>query len=73
MTTSALLSTETLADGDMVPLGFNNTLGSSADTLPIEFFEHRRFLRVDRGVRENPQQCKGVDHTGEKCLDRWCY
>ena len=37
---STALGTETLADRDMVPPGFENT---PADTLPIEIFEHRRF------------------------------
>jgi hypothetical protein len=37
---STALGTETLADRDMVPLGFDNTLGSSADTQPVEIFEH---------------------------------
>ena len=47
---STALGTETLADRDMVPLGFKNTPGSSVDTLPIEIFEHRRFLKVERGA-----------------------
>jgi len=73
---STALGTETLADRDMVPPGFENT---PADTLPIEIFEHRRFsmgLRYSfytcnvRGVRESLQQCKEADHTGEKCLGR---
>src|SRR2546423_214286 len=42
---STALGTETLVDGDVVPPGFDNTRGSSADTLPTEIFEHRRFLR----------------------------
>ena len=67
---STALGTETLADRDIVLPSFDNSLGSSADTLPIEIFEHRRFLRVDRGVRENLQQCKGADHTGNECPDR---
>jgi hypothetical protein len=45
---STALGSETLADRDMVPLGFKNTPGSSVDTLPIEIFEHRRFLKVER-------------------------
>ena len=44
------LGTETLADRDMVPPGFNNTPGSSADTLPIEISEQWRFLRVERSA-----------------------
>jgi hypothetical protein len=44
---STALGTETFADRDMVLLGFDNAPGSSADTLPIEIFEHRRFLKVE--------------------------
>jgi hypothetical protein len=47
---STALGTETLADRDMVPPSFDNTLGSSADTLPIEVFEHRGFLRIERSA-----------------------
>ena len=47
---STALGIETLADRDMVPPGFDNTPGSSADALPIETFEHRRFLRVERSA-----------------------
>ena len=60
---STALGTETLADRDMVPPGFDNTPDSSADNLPIEIFEHRR-------LRESLQQCKEADHTGEKCPGR---
>jgi hypothetical protein len=44
------LGTETLADRDMVPPGFDNTPGSSADILPTEIFEHRRSLRAERSA-----------------------
>jgi hypothetical protein len=49
---STPLGTETLADRDMVPPSFDCTPGSSADTLPIEIFEHRRFLRVERSKKK---------------------
>jgi hypothetical protein len=39
------LGTEILADRDMVPPSFDNNPGSSTNTLPIEIFEHWRFLR----------------------------
>ena len=76
---STALGTETLTYRDMMPPDFDNTPGSSADTLPIEIFEHRKFsmgLRYSfytcnvRGVRESLQQCKEADHTGEKCLGK---
>ena len=48
----------------MVPPGFDNSLGSSADTLPIEIFEHRRFLRVERSatLRSGQKVSKIWDH-----------
>jgi hypothetical protein len=49
---STALGAETLADRNMVPPGFDNTPGSSADTLPIDIFEHRRFLRAVIPVTE---------------------
>ena len=60
---STALGTEILADRDMMSPSFDYTPGSSADTLPIEIFEHRRFLRVERSVKE-------ADHTGEECPGR---
>jgi len=51
--TSALLWVpESLADRDMVPPSFDYNPGSSADTLPIEIFEHRRFLKVERSIKK---------------------
>jgi hypothetical protein len=48
---STAMGTETLADRDMVtPLASTTPPGSSADTLPIEIFEHRRFLRVEHSA-----------------------
>jgi hypothetical protein len=53
VTTSApALGTGTLADRDMVPPSFDYNPGSSADTLPIEIFEHRRFLKVERSIKK---------------------
>jgi hypothetical protein len=37
---------------DVVSLSFDYTPDSSADALPIETFEHRRFLRVERSVKK---------------------
>jgi hypothetical protein len=61
---STALGTETLADRDMVPPGFDNTPGSSVDTLPIEIFEHRRFLRVERSA---------ALRSGQKVSKIWDY
>ena len=69
---SAALGTETLADRDTVPLASTTTLGSSADTLPIEIFEHRRFLRVVRSatLRSGQKVSKIWDHGTEyRALD----
>ena len=70
---STALGTETLADRDMVPPGFDNTTGSSADTLPIEIFECQRFLRVDRSatLRSGQKVSKiwdyGIEYRGLTC------
>jgi hypothetical protein len=77
---STALGTETLADRDMIPHGFDNTPGSSADTLPIEIFEHRRFLRVERSatLRSGQKVSKIWDHGTEYRaldtlqLDKYC-
>ena len=48
---STAMSTETLANRDMVPAEFENTATSSsksADTLPVEVYERRGYLRVAR-------------------------
>jgi hypothetical protein len=48
---STALGTETLADRDMVPAEFENTATSSsksADTLPVEVYGRRGYLRVER-------------------------
>jgi hypothetical protein len=36
----------------MVSLSFDHTPGSSVDALPIEIFEHWKFLRVERSVKK---------------------
>jgi hypothetical protein len=61
---STALGTEPLADRDMVPPSFNNTPSSSADTLPIEIFEHRRLLKVERStaLRSRQKVSKIWDH-----------
>ena len=69
---STALDTETLADRDMVSLSFENTPDSSVDTLPIEIFEHRRFLKVERSaaLRSGQKISKIWDHGIEyRALD----
>jgi hypothetical protein len=58
---STALGTETLADRDVISLSFDYIPDSSADALPIETFEHRRFLRVERSVKKliTPERCPG--------------
>jgi hypothetical protein len=51
-TPAPLWGTETVADRDMVSPSFDYTPDSSADALPIETFEHRRFLIVERSVKK---------------------
>jgi hypothetical protein len=53
---SPALGAETLADKDMMPPSFDNTRGSSADTLSVEIFEHRRFLRAERSTTLRSRQ-----------------
>jgi hypothetical protein len=66
---STALGTETLADRDMVSPSFDYTPGSSADTLPIEIFKHRRFLRVERSVKKltTPERNALADDTIKAC------
>jgi hypothetical protein len=66
---STALGTETLADRDMVSPSFDYTPGSLADTLPIEIFEHRRFLRVERSVKKltTPERNALADDTIKAC------
>jgi hypothetical protein len=69
---STALGAETLADRNMVPPGFDNTPGSSADTLSIDIFEHRRFPRVERSatLRSGQKVSKIWDHGIEyRALD----
>jgi len=49
---STALGIGILADRDMVPPSFDYSPGSVADTLPIEIFEHRRFLKVERSIKK---------------------
>ena len=46
------LGTETLGRGTWCPPSFDYTTGSSADTPPIEIFEHQRFLSVERSIKK---------------------
>jgi hypothetical protein len=61
---STALGTETLADRDMVPPGFDNAPGSSADALSVEIFEYQRFLRVEHSatLRSGQKVSKIWDH-----------
>jgi hypothetical protein len=57
---SITLGTETRTERDMVSLSFDNTPGSSVDTLIYSFYACNA-----RGVRESLQQCKEANHTRE--------
>ena len=70
VTTSALLWVpKPLWIRTWCPPSFGYTPGSSADTLPIEIFEHRRFLRVERSVKELiiPERNALTDDTTKAC------
>jgi hypothetical protein len=70
MTTSALLWVpKPLRIGDIMSLSFDCTSGSSTDALPIEIFEHWRFLRVKRSVKKliTPERNALADDTIKAC------
>ena len=52
MNSALLWVPKSLRIGDMVSLSFDHTPGSSVDALPIEIFEHWKFLRVERSVKK---------------------
>jgi hypothetical protein len=66
---STALGTETLADRDTVAPSFDYAPGSSADTPPIEIFEHRRFLSVERSIKKliTPERNTLADDTIKAC------
>jgi hypothetical protein len=66
---STALGTETLADRDIETPSFDYPPGSSADTLPIKIFEHRRLLRVERSVKKLiiPKRNALADNTIKAC------
>jgi hypothetical protein len=53
----------------MVSPSFDYTPGSSADTLPIKVFEHRRLLRLERSVKKLiiPERNTLADDTIKAC------
>jgi hypothetical protein len=53
----------------MVSLSFDYTPGSSVDALPIEIFEHWKFLRVERSVKKliTPESNALTDDTIKAC------
>ena len=72
---STALGTETLGDRDTVPPSFDCTPGSSAYTPPIEIFEHRRFLSVERSMKKltTPERNTLADDTIKAygCVKLW--
>jgi hypothetical protein len=70
VTTSALLWVpKPLRIGTWYPHSFDYTPGSSADTLPIEIFEHRRFVRIERSIKKliTPERNALADDTIKAC------
>lgn len=51
---STIFGAETLTEKDMAPEDFENT-PSSSNTLPVEIFTDRRFLKVDQNVKSASQ------------------
>jgi hypothetical protein len=47
---SSAVGLETLADRDLVPPGFDNTPRARTEGLPIEIFDNRRYLKVERSA-----------------------
>ena len=47
---SSAMGTETLADRDLVPPGFDNAPRAQTEGLPIEIFDNRRYLKVERSA-----------------------
>lgn len=56
---STALGTETLAEKEMIPEGFDNT-PNSKDSMPVELVGDRRILRVDQtaNLRVGPKVSK---------------
>jgi hypothetical protein len=69
---SSAIGTETLADRDLVPPGFDNTSRARTKDLQIETFQRRRYLKVERNatLRKNAKVSKIWNHRTEyKTLD----
>ena len=47
---SSAMGTEALADRDLIPPGFDNGPRARIEGLPIEIFDNRRYLKVDRSA-----------------------
>jgi hypothetical protein len=47
---TSAIGTETLADRDLVPPGFENTPRARIEGLQIETFQHRRYLKIERSA-----------------------
>ena len=69
MNSALLWVPKSLRIGDMVSLSFDYTPGSSVDALPIEIFEHWKFLRVEGGVKKliTPERNALADNTIKAC------
>jgi hypothetical protein len=47
---SSAMGTETFADRDLIPPGFDNTPRARIKGLPTEIFDNRRYLKVERSA-----------------------
>jgi len=69
---SSAMGTETLADRDLIPPGFDNALRARTEGLPIEIFDNRRYLKVERSatLRKGAKRSKIWNHGTEyRALD----
>ena len=68
---SSAMGTETLADRDLIPSGFDNAPRARTEGLPIEIFDNRRYLKVERSatLRKGAKRSKIWSH-GKGVLGR---
>jgi hypothetical protein len=69
---TSAMGTETLADRDLVPPGFENTPRARTEGSQIETFQHRRYLKVERSasLRKDAKISKIWNHGTEyRALD----
>jgi hypothetical protein len=69
---SSAIGTETLADRDLITPGFDNAPRARTEGLPIEIFDNRRYLKLERSatLRKGAKLSKIWNHGTEyRALD----